>query len=60
MCSFLDCLFSKFSLHNLPLGLHILVGLHAENNPLTNVPLASCNIQTVVETVFEVHHEQFA
>jgi hypothetical protein len=29
MCSFLDCTFFKFGLHNLPLGLHILVGLHA-------------------------------
>jgi hypothetical protein len=29
MCSFLDCSFSKFGLHNLPLGLHILVELHA-------------------------------
>jgi hypothetical protein len=29
MCSFLDCTFFKFELHNLPLGLHILVGLHA-------------------------------
>ena len=29
MCSFLHCTFVKFGLHNLPLGLHILVGLHA-------------------------------
>jgi hypothetical protein len=29
MCSFLDCKFLKFRLHNLLLVLHILVGLHA-------------------------------
>jgi hypothetical protein len=29
MCSFLNCTFFKFGLHNLSLGLHILVGLHA-------------------------------
>jgi hypothetical protein len=33
MCSLLDCSVFKFGLHNLPIRFHILVGLHAQDNP---------------------------